>query len=181
MIQFCPTLSLVTHVSCTVFSKLWLKCLSRPGASTPAGRAWPPRWGAFLCEEAYHPLSLYLTSVAQEPTRCLFHTLPPPTFVMLSSQLHRFLQPFLICVASGFLTVPFDHFKHTAQRTQSLIDGGVGCVGGSKVVRSVLEAGSFPHKSSFLKAESRDKEMSPLLCGCLLQPLVLLRHNQSLH
>ena len=49
------------------------------------------------------------------------------------------------------------------------------------MVRSVLEAGSFPHKSSFLKAESRLKEMSPLLRGCLLQPLVLLRHDQSPH
>lgn len=121
MIQFCSTLSLVIHVPCTAVSKLWLKCLSRRGVSTPAGRAWPPRWGAFLCEEAHHPLSQYLTSVAQEPTRRLFHTLPPPTFEMLSSQLHPFLQPFLICVASGFLTVPFDHFKHCT--THSVSDG----------------------------------------------------------
>ena len=40
---------------------------------------------------------------------------------MLSSQLHPFLQPFLICVASGFLTVPFDHFKHCT--THSVSDG----------------------------------------------------------
>ena len=155
MVQFCSTLSLVTHVSRTIVSKLWLKCLSRPGASTPAGRAWPPRWGAFLCEEADHPPSLYLTSVAQEPTCCLFHTLPPPTFVMLSSQLHRFLQPFLICVASGFLTVPFDHFKHTAQRTQSLIDGGVGCVCGGGGQNGEISAGGWKLPIQKLLPKSR--------------------------
>lgn len=140
------------HVSPTIVTKLQFKCLSRWGAPTSAGRVWPPWLGAFLCEEAPCPLSLYPTSDTQEsqkPTCCLFHMPPPPMFEILSSQLHQFLQPFLICVASGFLTVLFDHFKRTAQYAQSLIDGGGGvCV--QQMGRPVLEAGTFPLKSSFL-------------------------------
>lgn len=176
MIQFCSTLSPVTHVSCSRSPKLWLKCLSRPGASTPTGRASGlPRWGLFsLRGGIYHPLSLYLTSVAQEPTRCLFHTLPPNICnAFISAPTVPSTIPYLC--GFRFLTVPFDHFK-THCTTHSVSDrmGEWGVYGEAKWWDQCW-GWSFPHKSSLLKAESRDSRCPLFSVGACFSLWLLLR------
>lgn len=99
-------------------------------------------WEAFLCVCTEVPLSIELTSYSQEPKRT--HLLPlwtmPPTLEIIFTSAPSAPSSVRTCMASRFLTLSFDHLK--------------------KLQRNLLSLRLEPPllRSSFLKAESLDKE-----------------------
>ena len=138
-------------MSPTIVMELQLKCLSRRVAPTPASRAQPRLVGLFfvrkhLCPVNFHPphgtTETYLLPLSQETASHVWNL-----FISAPSV------PSTIPYLCGF-RIP--HSSVWSFQTHCTIHSASDRWG--KMVRSGLEAGNFTLKSSFLKAEYRDKE-----------------------